>query len=329
MQRNKIQFSGFCREITSSRAYYMGIAMLMVVFFHCGFFPFNYFGYWGVEMFLLLSGFGINYSLSKKGTLIQFYLRRMVRILPAAIICGVLFKEIGIGCGDVKSMAYCGLDMWYIRTILFFYLLSPLIYFCLNKWKVKACITMLFFAEIVSCIVLNIPSDGNVFSETLRWSFPRMPIYILGMTLPFYADKKEISISPLLLLLFSLVGITVELLVLLQQYSDWSKFVWYLHMPSLLLFPAILMGIFCFAKIEKLLPSFLFRSLCFIGSISLEIYLIHASILMYCKTFKMYVLNAFVAKLICILISFLLAWMLSIVCRKFQNVLLNSRRYTI
>lgn len=73
----------------------MGVSMLMIMLFHTigglplpgipGFKPFICFDF-GVEFFIVLSALGCTYSLNKNGNTLEFYIRRIKRIMPAFLI---------------------------------------------------------------------------------------------------------------------------------------------------------------------------------------------------------------------------------------------------
>lgn len=90
--------SGNLNLLSKHRSFIMGIAMMMIMLHHLYFvgFPCNTlaldYGMLGVDIFLLLSGFGIYFSLAKNWDkpIGSFYRRRLVRIFPAAILAGIL-----------------------------------------------------------------------------------------------------------------------------------------------------------------------------------------------------------------------------------------------
>lgn len=89
------------QQISDNRSYLMGIAMVSIMLFHqdwiYGWNPifafFHFYGNWGVDVFLFVSGFGLYYSLKNDHRVIPFYKRRIIRILPLCILCG-LFRYI-------------------------------------------------------------------------------------------------------------------------------------------------------------------------------------------------------------------------------------------
>ena len=143
------------QEISNNRSFLMGIAMLSIMLFHQGwiygwnpFFAFfHFFGNWGVDIFFFVSGFGLYYSLSKDGNIASFYKRRLLRLLPICLVCG-LFRYIvdhilPVGVGgyptgvhEVSSnwMTILSWDRWFIPVIMVYYLLMPLLFHGIEKY---------------------------------------------------------------------------------------------------------------------------------------------------------------------------------------------------
>ena len=89
IMENKSSHFDYVAGIDGLRA----IAVLAVIIYHAEFFPFLPGGFTGVDVFFVISGYVISKSLSKKSSLrfssylSEFYRRRMVRILPALVVC--------------------------------------------------------------------------------------------------------------------------------------------------------------------------------------------------------------------------------------------------
>ena len=108
----------------------MGMAIMLVVLYHQDWFTVNIwgyikqFGYLGVEIFLLVSGYGIVHSL-QRNTFKKFYGNRVLRLLPACITYGIMkliisqfipFPQSGL-CfiWDLLSITH-----WYIYAIILY-----------------------------------------------------------------------------------------------------------------------------------------------------------------------------------------------------------------
>ncbi|QKV18783.1 acyltransferase family protein [Oricola thermophila] len=84
-----------------------GISVLLVVLFHCGS-PGFAGGYVGVDIFFVISGFLISGMILQsveagRFSLADFYLRRVRRILPAALVCLALFGAVAVGLFPGRS----------------------------------------------------------------------------------------------------------------------------------------------------------------------------------------------------------------------------------
>ena len=123
-------------NVSKARSMLMGLAMIAILLFHQEFIKgnpildfFNHFGHWGVQIFLFVSGFGIYYALTKSCECIPFYWRRIIRIMPAVIVGGILSCILAQESSLFQNLLMLsGLSLWYIRTILILYLISPCLY---------------------------------------------------------------------------------------------------------------------------------------------------------------------------------------------------------
>lgn len=171
--------------LSRNRTFIMGVAIISVMLFHQGwlhsyFFKFFCFlGHFGVDIFFFVSGFGIVYSL-KKSDIFSFYKRRIKRIFPPLVLFGVtkylLAKNVSLFSNYVVDWkAIFGFDLWYICVILFFYLISPLLFKIINK-------RFNGFAPLF-IIVFLIFLGGGYYSlpNTIRWGVVRFPAFLLGM----------------------------------------------------------------------------------------------------------------------------------------------------
>lgn len=175
----------------------MGMAILWVVLFHSklqlgGILDtVQTIGYGGVDIFFLLSGIGLYYSLRKSEKLLPFYGRRARRIFPAylpfiavwliymiqtyewrtdiiiKVIAGNLFMT-----GWLSGIG--GQFNWYVQVIFWVYLLSPLFYRLVvsltKKWQ-KGLL-------LVWAVLLGIAfwTDDN-----LLMGVSRLPVFLVGM----------------------------------------------------------------------------------------------------------------------------------------------------
>ena len=267
----------FFKDISEYRSAIMGLAIIAIILFHQKFvtaFPlsiFQYYGYWGVDMFLLLSGMGLVNSLHKN-PIRQYYQRRIIRLAPSCVLCGVLkciiFLLLGVFITGTDKLhlnwlSPLGLDLWYIRAILVYYLISPLLYKYLEKspWLTMAAI-LLFFT--VNELFFRI-HDSN--SPT--WIPERLPIFTIGMLLVI---RKGILSAKTMALSIGFLMLAIGIVAIYKE-NIYSTLPWAAHMFALAFGTTGIIRILTF--LFKYIPLSLLSPIQWIGTISLEIYVIH------------------------------------------------------
>lgn len=197
--------------LSSKRGEWMGIAIIMVLLFHLsGKSPIaNYMGwanhwYFGVDIFLVLSGFGLCYSY-KKNTLTTFWWHRVKRVMPLYIIQLLIrYFVMGTDCSPMTIISEVttlsmwnvgdGWINWYVDAIMFFYLIFPLLYKCVKKSPLLT----LFLAFSLSVFILHFFS--------LRWEqccmVGRFPIFIVGVIIALSKNKSNVYYALLVCLTF-------------------------------------------------------------------------------------------------------------------------------
>lgn len=256
--------------ISSFRTEIMGLAILLIMLFHLGVLPF---GECGVDIFLFLSGFSMYHSLSKNSNVVQFYKKRVLRILPAYFIVAMPYFAIkASSMGDfLMKITNLGIVMygvmdgwWFVTMILLCYLIAPIIYKMFDKLNVggQFCI---FITLLIVCIGI-----GENF-ERIRIFIVRFPAFLLGMSLGFdkFTSKRsfvyfEIIVAVMLTVCFGIL--------LLQNHDYWiyRKSFYTLIVYPLVLFISYMVGF---------LPVNGKNSLAYLGQLTLELYLVHESLM--------------------------------------------------
>ena len=101
-----------------------GIAIILVVLYHnFGFIKTSYFGWLGVDLFFVLSGFLITSILldqsGQPGFLKNFFMRRVLRIFPLYYLCLLIFLVIFPAFGFfTKQLNYFTENQWWLWTYL-------------------------------------------------------------------------------------------------------------------------------------------------------------------------------------------------------------------
>jgi peptidoglycan/LPS O-acetylase OafA/YrhL len=162
------------------------------------------FGSIGVELFIMASGFGLYLSYKKKNhTWKNFYVRRMLRILPLYWISLILiFSMYRIGTKSLlyhilllQSFTPYYLDfgaLWFVGYIFLLYLLFPLLVRLFNNAAAKwtAFIVSLFLTPL-SLKVIHITGlkyTGGIFPTRY------LPFFLFGMLISdfYYRDKESL-----------------------------------------------------------------------------------------------------------------------------------------
>lgn len=287
--------------LSKYRAPLMGIAILMIVFFHLPIdlpVPVSYakkICECGVDIFLMLSGFGLYNSLNRNPDVIQFYKRRAGRLFPSYIpfiivwfVYTVIIGRLPLSAGEVPLIikqfignismlgSVTGMENqfnWYVQTICWFYLLTPVFYVLISvESKKQRNVNIAVICAVL--ILLNITALGN---ENVLIPFSRIFIFLLGIIFADMKNRKEEAkclFPSAVVIMF--IGLAMWLAVGLKFY-DYRRVLgleWY---PFFFIVPGLSM-ILCavFELINKI--GFGKKIITFIavfGGASFEIYLIH------------------------------------------------------
>lgn len=174
----------------------MGLAMLWVMLFHAYNASFGLpvlnglkaFGYLGVDIFIFLSGMGLQVSLSKGRKLGEYFRRRAFRILPAYwLVVGLYGLWLRLR-GQIRMMTVLwsmstlhywfhipDTFNWYISALIAFYFIAPFYARLLrvrSKWLLTLAISILSYGFYRMAIVLGV----SYMSDFLF----RIPAFALG-----------------------------------------------------------------------------------------------------------------------------------------------------
>lgn len=186
-------------HIFQERKLFMGVAIVMVVLYHLFCFCGNkgwtfifYIGYTGVDIFMLLSGYGLCNSY-KRNDIGTFYKRRIVRLMPlfgfmmifativdSLITCRYDFSLLNLLC-NMSSSSFYGLGGWYVEwylcVLLMLCVLFPFIYETLEK-----CSDIIKNGYLLDILVVLVVF---VMTLPLEWYYKcaigRLPIFCVGL----------------------------------------------------------------------------------------------------------------------------------------------------
>ena len=280
-----------------------------------------------VDIFFFLSGLCLSLSVEKhhydKIGWKLFFKRRITRVLIPYLIIGIpyfvwasVFERSGsivnrfvYFCANISSATFWikgTQTTWFVYGILLFYLLFPLINTFVRKaatWKkIAVLVCIIIFAVITSYIPI-------LQNSTIVWA--RLPIFYIGViagTGSYY--KKTISKSVMIIscIVAVLLGSLVSVSELLDLFAIPQVYRFLLYIPLSL---ALLMVTVPIKRI-RLFELF--------GSMSLEIYLVHITLLHPLKQFGYIDLLGNWLYLILPVISLMISWLI-LMC---ENLILKK-----
>ena len=274
MQRFKIE------DISTYRSELMGFAILWIMSFHFEFiqiFPVHFltqFGYAGVEIFMVVSGLGLYYSLEKDNNVIHFYKRRFFRIIPIYYLLGIadsiiVYKDNLITYLFRYSTIGYWIDSyygdWYIPSLMMLYFFAPIIKKIVDK-EDKVFLTI--FIVIILSIVLLLGIYYNYIDRPHYFFIYRIPAFVFGMQCALWIKKRK-GLKPFTIL--AVIGI----LFFVFLYSQCNIIYYYRFSSFLFLSPIILLFLTILFKHN---PCKINLPMAAIGKASLEIYLIQGFI---------------------------------------------------
>ena len=270
--------------LSQARSFIMGVAMLLIMLFHNAFGAlgkverlFSIYGHWGVDIFIFLSGFGLYHALARtKGTSIKnFYLRRLTRLMPAAVPAGVCLYVLGYA----SWWGLAGLNLWYVRTILVLYLIAPVVYNLIIRYSPGYVVAGGVYVSTLGVLIgkfLLSACPPEVYTA-LVWTLARLSAFVIGLCIARVNwDVK--ALCNWRYILFCVVGLAALLYLHYLRYITGS-FSDYLHLLPYVLLSLIIPGCcLVLAVVYRVTPDFIRKIVIFFGTYSLEIYLVHEAI---------------------------------------------------
>ncbi|MBR2523706.1 MAG: acyltransferase [Clostridiales bacterium] len=228
MNEENTRLTGDLALISKHRNALMGIAALIICAFHefIPVFPGGTFLYdaesfvqrmsfYGVDIFMLLSGMSVATSLLKNGSVITFYRKRALRILPFYLLSGIVMiflsgwtvKDYFLNIFGIRFFTESvNSYLWFVITIIIFYIAAP--------WYQKLIVktgkpVVTFLASTAVWILAAILLFGVIRSD-LYYFINRIPIFMLGMMIGNLIHKgyqiKYIAVFRLLVAASFIVG---------------------------------------------------------------------------------------------------------------------------
>ena len=323
------------KKISVFRSQIMGFAILWIILFHFYkilnpeylIFPISI-GYGGVDVFLFLSGFGIFYSWKKDNRIGSFYKKRFLRIFPAFAIV-VLAKDIltkSLSLATLSKLSMFGLWLpiphtyWYISAIMAFYFLFPFYMKFYSKYKEKSLWTMILVGVFMTSIYTFI-NHSDSYRNDVIFFLSRIPIFFIGVTFGRLSVDGLCLNKNKIIMMLVLAIVSLGILYVTQQLFSYT----FLQNTALNNYPFIFLTPFLCVMLPVILsktPIWINRTLSFLGTISLELYLIHLLFItlvgggFVVDSWIDSILAFFVFLTLCIIAS----WILHMMIRKFMIV---------
>lgn len=259
----------------------MGVATLLVIFGHsegngvvmsdwmkslCGLASV------GVDIFLLMSGLGLWYSLKINDENVgikAWYIRRYKRILiPYVIIMGFQMvlsvlhgMPISQAIFELSTLSYWvnHRGAWFIAMLIPVYAFTPIYYSFYNSLKDPIVYSLMIITIVVILSAMDYPVENigwRMVIDNIKHVLYHLPSFLIGFTLGSFAEEGK-NISYLWVIPLPLI------IVVLMKVMQWGYWPGFLVLPFITLFCLVL----------KFMGSVVSFVLHFFGKISLESYL--------------------------------------------------------
>ncbi len=265
----------------------MAFAIIWIVVFHMkpatgitGLDKFINIGYAGSDIFYFVSGIGIWFSLGKSASILEYYKKRLLRIMPMywIFMCfwipfRVLFFEMKplyvalniLGIAGVFDIGEC--FNWYISFLILFYIVAPLVKRVMDLLPGPT--ALLFIFVLFFILGYEIVEDPNLMIGITRFPIFAMGMYF-GKRMSKGNDGRFTVPEVVFWLLMIPVGIGLGLYFGEDFLRSWNNgFLWY---PYILSTPGVCMLL---SLVFTPLPSWVGAPFEFIGKHTLSIYFIH------------------------------------------------------
>ena len=241
----------------------------------------------GVDVFCLLSGFGLFYSLEKNPKLSQYYKKRVVRVyIPFLLITipgYIFFLKVSIKKCLIKwttlYLWVSGNDgTWFVSFIIVMYLLSPIIYKFYKSSSTKKLIVKQCIAVALRWILLwGGERAGPALIAQVGIALYRIPIFFTGMLLAALVKQNaNFSISDWIIAVMAIITVLKSVLDIDTGTIDMLTMVcrsfFFVYVECIIL-----------QLLSKFQTKIRFVLLNSIGKYSLEFYLIHILVINWVK----------------------------------------------
>ena len=310
-------------DLSRYRGELMGFAMLAVLLFHVGgnhnetfFCRLARCGNVGVDMFLFLSGVGLWFAWSKNPSLGHFFKRRYVRVYPAWFVVACLYfvplcLEGKMSLADTLLnvtvywdfwTVYGELHFWYVPAVMALYTVAPVYMRLVSRSRAWCWLPVVF---MVFCVLMRYDPVLYRHLRHLEIFFSRIPVFLLGVNVGQWIKERRVETPDgwiVAAVVFLLSAWACELL----EGGLRGRFPLFLERMVYIPLSVSMMLLLC--RLFRVLPRLLLRSLAFVGTVSLEFYLVHVEFVM--KPLRSLQLGYWLTVLLTLAVALPLAWLL-------------------
>lgn len=236
------------------------------------------FGLFFTNTFLLVSGYGIYYSLNNNRHICQYYKKRISRVYLPFILISFPFYLIWYICDggifdfllnvtSLYSLLELNNGMWYITASMMMYLVAPLLF----KVAVRSTITVYLIAAIIFDVLylLLLYLDPNYIDKTgILWE--KLATFVIGMLFASIAlnKKSDTKYGGIIL------GVCFCVFIILNYLRDSIEWLPFLYQRIKEILSLIVFTIVIHYK-KSLLPKVFFHIVEWFGRYTLELYIVH------------------------------------------------------
>lgn len=276
--------------LSRERSAIFGVTILWIMFFHSSlsvsFAPLHLLkstGYAGVDLFFLLSGIGLYYSMEKDDHIPRFYKKRGSRVLLPFLAVALPYEGLRLCLGYITPTTFLqkitlteywingDMTYWFISAILVLYLAYPLLYRIIKN---RDYATQVLLLTASFALVRLLYENQPLFYRYNGFIF-RIPVFLIGCFLA-PAVKKGVPLRTLPTLISTLCLSLFCFRLWLDCNQDWSWFLrMYIFIPLSLALALLIGTLLSQLPAKNPLNSLLL----FFGSMTLELYLLHEKLL--------------------------------------------------
>lgn len=299
------------KDLSIYRKQLMGIAILMIMLCHNSLSFSNQidtvnnllrnFLQIGVDIFILLSGFGCFFSMKKSKSVKVFYIKRLKKIIPTYIFIVFIYAIFNCVFLDVSLKEYVEkyslitfwtkgtLAEWFIAAIIVLYALFPIFYYLIES-HIKIYVSIMILI-IVCSLIISILLDKQFVYYTVNEIFiSRIATFGLGIYLgKSVFENNMFKIKHFYIIFYGLIC--------LWGINYFFNFYNMLEVERILsTFLSLFLTLYIIQVFKRIRQRDIFHVgnnlLIFLGGVTLEIYLIHEKLMGICYFLVSFILKS-------------------------------------